>query len=191
MVRTRQFVLLQLMYGLTAFAGIMIVGNMARITKVQTGSDLGFLMVAVLAIGNASGRVVTGAVSDRAGTVRTMTAVFALQTAMMSVAGFVSAAWLLAAIALLIGFAYGADLALFPCIVAEYFGQLNQGVNYGLVFIAWGIGGVFGALTAGAIFDRTGSYAAAFGLAAVMCAIATALTFLTRAPTGPSTPPAR
>jgi OFA family oxalate/formate antiporter-like MFS transporter len=182
MVRTRQFVLLWLMYGLTAFAGIMVIGHMAEITAEQTGRNLGFLLVAVLALGNASGRIVAGVASDRFGTVRTMTVVFGLQTAMMLVVGVAGTVVLLAAIGFAIGFNYGADLSLFPCIVSEYFGQANQGVNYGLVFTSWGVGGVFGSMAAGAIVDATGSYAAAFSLAAALCAVATGLTFLTRPP---------
>ena len=62
----------------------------------------------------------------------------------------------LAALAFMVGFDYGADLSLFPCTVSEYFGAANQGVNYGLVFTSWGVGGVFGAMTAGAIVDADG-----------------------------------
>jgi OFA family oxalate/formate antiporter-like MFS transporter len=182
MIRTRQFPLLWLMYGLTAFAGLMVIGHMAEITLAQTGFNLGFLLVAVLAIGNASGRIVTGIVSDRIGIERTMTVVFSLQTVMMLVAGFTSTALLLAVVAFVIGFNYGADLALFPVVVTEYYGQANQGVNYGLVFTSWGVGGVFGSLTAAAIADATGSYRLAFLLGAGLCAIAALLSLVIKAP---------
>jgi len=182
MVRTRQFVLLWLMYGLTAFAGIMIIGHMAEIATAQLRLDLGFLLVAVLAVGNASGRIVGGIVSDRLGSVRTMTGVFTLQAVMMMLVGFASTTLALSAAAFVIGFNYGADLALFPCVVSEYYGQRNQGVNYGLVFTSWGVGGVFGSMLAAAIVDATGSYAPAFALAAVMCAIAAVLTLITHPP---------
>lgn len=182
MVRTRQFVLLWLMYGLTAFAGIMIIGHMAKITQAQLGVDLGFLLVAVLAVGNATGRVVAGVASDRIGTVRTMTIVFTAQAIVVAVLGLATTVLALSAAAFLIGFNYGADLSLFPCVITEYFGQANQGVNYGLVFTSWGVGGVFGSMAAGAIVDATGSYAPAFTLAAGMCAIAAVLTLFTHAP---------
>jgi OFA family oxalate/formate antiporter-like MFS transporter len=182
MVRTRQFVLLWLMYGLTAFAGIMIIGHLAKITLLQTGLDLGFMLVAVLALGNASGRIVAGIVTDRIGAVRTMTIVFALQAVMMGLVGFAESAYVLSGVAFVIGFNYGADLALFPCVVSEYFGQANQGVNYGVVFTSWGVGGVFGSMAAGAIVDATGSYALAFALAAVMCLLAAGLSVATHPP---------
>lgn len=182
-VRTVQFWLLWLMYGLTAFAGVMIIGHMARIAGEQVpGPDLGFLLVAVLAVGNALGRIVAGVVSDRIGSVRTMRYVFLAQAAVVLLLSLADTVPVLAVLAFLVGFDYGADLSLFPCTVSEYFGPRNQGVNYGLVFTSWGVGGVFGAMAAGALFDSTGSYVPAYLLAAGMCAIAGGLTFLTRAP---------
>ena len=84
MVRTPQFALLWLMYAFAAFAGLMIIGHMAKLAALQMpGTDLGFLLVAVLAIGNALGRVAAGVVSDRIGGTRTMLIVFVLQAVMM------------------------------------------------------------------------------------------------------------
>ncbi len=61
MVKTRQFASLWLMYAFSAFAGLMIIGHMAKIAAAQLPAfDLGFALAAVLAIGNASGRVVAG-----------------------------------------------------------------------------------------------------------------------------------
>jgi OFA family oxalate/formate antiporter-like MFS transporter len=189
-VRTPQFWLLWLMYGFTAFAGVMIIGHMAKIAVQQVpGPDLGFLLVAVLAVGNAAGRIVAGVVSDRVGAVRTMRYVFGFQALMMVALAVANSALLLAAIAFFVGFDYGADLSLFPCTIAEYFGPRNQGVNYGLVFTAWGVGGVFGSMVAGILADANGgSYAYAYVLAAVLCAFASLLTFATKPPgaVGPS-----
>lgn len=182
-IRTSQFWLLWLMYGLTAFAGVMIIGHMARIAVEQVpGPDLGFLLVAVLAVGNAGGRIVAGIVSDRIGSVRTMRYVFAVQALVVLLLGLAHTVAALAVLAFMVGFGYGSDLSLFPCTVSEYFGPGHQGVNYGLVFTSWGVGGVFGAMAAGAIFDATASYVPAYVLAAMLCAIAAALTLFTRPP---------
>ena len=89
MVRTPQFALLWLMYACSAFAGLMIIGHMAKIAAVQmAGLDLGFLLVAVLAIGNALGRVVSGIVSDKIGGIRTMLIVFVTQAVLMGALAF-------------------------------------------------------------------------------------------------------
>ncbi len=183
MVRTRQFALLWLMYAFSAFAGLMIIGHMAKIAAAQLPSvDLGFTLVAVLAIGNAGGRVVAGLVADRIGGIRTMFGVFVVQAAMMGALAFSTAPLALVPVAAAIGFCYGANLSLFPSTTAGYFGTKNLGVNYGLVFTAWGVGGVFGSMTAGTIVDSTGSYGVAYAIAAVLCIVAATLTFVTKPP---------
>ncbi|MHB9003188.1 MAG: L-lactate MFS transporter [Coriobacteriia bacterium] len=183
MVRTRQFVLLWFMYAFAAFAGLMIIGHMAKIAALQmTGIDLGFVLVAVLAIGNALGRVVAGAVSDRVGGVRTMLVVFVIQAGMMGLLAISGTPAMLVPVAAAVGFCYGANLSLFPSTTAGFFGTANMGVNYGLVFTAWGAGGVFGSMVAGTIVDSTGSYGIAYATAAVLCVVAAGLTFATKAP---------
>ena len=90
---------------------------------------------------------------------------------------------MLVPVAALVGFGYGANLSLFPSTTAGYFGTKNLGVNYGLVFTAWGVGGVFGSMTAGSIVDSTGSYGIAYAVAAGLCILAAGLTFATKPPT--------
>jgi len=183
MVRTPQFKLLWVMYAFSAFAGLMIIGHMAKIAAAQlTSIDLGFLLVAVLAVGNASGRVVAGMVADKIGGTRTMFVVFVAQAAMMGVLAIAGSAAALVPAAAAVGFCYGANLSLFPSTTAEYFGTKNLGVNYGLVFTAWGFGGVFGSMTAGTIVDSTGSYGFAYAIAAILCIAAAGLTFATKPP---------
>ena len=58
---------------------------------------------------------------------------------------------------------YGGALALMPAITADYFGPKNLGLNYGLVFIGWGIA-FFVPQLAGYIKDATGSLNGAFYL---------------------------
>lgn len=183
MVRTRQFALLWLMYAFAAFAGLMIIGHMAKIAALQlSGADLGFVLVGVLALGNAAGRVVAGIVSDKIGGIRTMLVVFVLQAVMMGLLWASGTVAMLMPVAALLGFCYGANLSLFPSTTAGYFGTKNLGVNYGLVFTAWGVGGVFGSMTAGSIVDSTGSYAIAYAVAAGLCLLAAGLTFATKPP---------
>lgn len=183
MMRTPQFALLWLMYACSAFAGLMIIGHMAKIAAAQLpGVDLGFVLVAVLAVGNASGRVVAGIVADRVGGIRTMLVVFVAQAALMGALAFAGSTALLVPVAALVGFCYGANLSLFPSTTAGYFGTRNMGVNYGLVFTAWGVGGVFGSMTAGTIVDSTGAYSLAYAVAAGLCLFAASLTFATKPP---------
>jgi hypothetical protein len=70
--------------------------------------------------------------------------------------------------------------------VKDNFGLKNFGVNYGLVFTAWGAGGFAFPLLAGKLFELekastgAGSYNGAYLIAAVALTLAAALTFVTR-----------
>jgi MFS family permease len=158
---------LYLQYACGATAGLMIIGHIAKIVAVQSNNAIqaGFLFVALLAVFNAGGRVIAGVVSDIIGRVAALTSVFLLQAVVMfffarlgSTAGFLVGA-------ALAGFNYGACLSLFPATAADYWGTRNLGLNYGILFTAWGVGGVFGPMLAGRIADATGSYARAYQVA--------------------------
>ncbi len=183
MMKTPQFYLLWVMFACGAFAGLMIIGHMARIAMKQLPSvNLGFILVALLAVGNASGRVLAGLISDKLGRTQTMLLIFIGQAVVMFFFNQFTTTPLLVVGSVLVGAFYGANLSVFPSTTADYYGTKNLGVNYGLVFTSWGMGGAFGGIVAGKIFDATQSYDRAFSVAMVICIIAAALTFVTKPP---------
>ena len=184
MLRTRAFYLLYIEYTFAALAGLMIIGHLARIIAVQTGGvvQTGFLFVASMAVFNALGRLMAGMLSDKLGRLRTLMFVCLSQAAvMLAFPGLDGMAGFFAGSAV-VGFSYGACLALFPATVADYWGSKNFGLNYGLLFTAWGLGGVFGPLLAGRIADATGGYTLAYYIAAGLMLAAAALTTITKKP---------
>jgi MFS family permease len=82
----------------------------------------------------------------------------------------------------IVGFNYGACLSLFPSTCADYWGTKNLGLNYGILFTAWGVGGVFGPILAGKIADASGNYNMAYIISASLMIFAAILTFFTKAP---------
>ena len=61
MLKTPQFYLLWFMFACGSFAGLMIIAHMAKIASQQLPSiNLGFILVALLAVGNAGGRIMAG-----------------------------------------------------------------------------------------------------------------------------------
>lgn len=167
MLRTPAFYSLYLQYACAATAGLMIIGHMAKIVAVQSGNTIkvGFVFVALLAVFNASGRIVAGIISDYVGRVVTIALVCVLQAlAMFLFSGFTTIGGFIVASGV-VGFCYGACLSLFPATAADYWGTKNLGLNYGILFTAWGLGGVVGPTLAGRIADSTGSYAAAYNIA--------------------------
>ena len=85
---------------------------------------------------------------------------------------------IMAVISALIGAFYGANLALFPAITKDYYGLENFGMNYGLVFTAWGIGGFVMSMIAGHLHDAYQVYTYSFYISAVLLTPAAAGTVL-------------
>ena len=93
-------------------------------------------------------------------------------------------AFLIAASAL-VGANYGANLALFPAITKDFYGLKNFGVNYGLVFTAWGIGGFVLALLAARVYDKVQNFNFAFYCSAGLLIAAAIMTFIVKPPRVP------
>jgi predicted MFS family arabinose efflux permease len=184
MVRTRAFYLVWLMFFVGAGAGLMVISFIRSYAKDIPGISIaGFVFVAILAIGNAAGRVIAGVLSDRFGRLPTMRVMFVLQAITLVLFSSVSSTVPFALGSALIGFCYGAFLTLFPSLVADYYGMKNLGMNYGVVFTAWGVGALVMAPVAGAIKDQTHAYTGGFYLSAGLLALGALLTFLVRPPT--------
>jgi OFA family oxalate/formate antiporter-like MFS transporter len=187
-LKTWQFYVLWFMYVCGAGAGLMIISKLAKIADVQAGHKLGFLLVACLAVGNGAGRIIAGNVSDKIGRRMTLFICFLMQTVMILLlsrartGSFLASTPLLVGLSALIGANYGANLALFPAVTKDFYGLKNFGVNYGLVFTAWGLGGFMLSLLAGKVYDATKSFAFAYNCSAALLLAAAAVTFLVNCP---------
>lgn len=188
MLRTRQFYLLWFMYACGAGAGLMVIAKLAAIGKQQAGVDLGFILVAALAVGNGAGRIIAGSLSDKLGRRQTMFGCFLLQAALIYLLSLATAGTLLATVPVLsllsalIGANYGANLALFPAATKDFYGLKNFGLNYGLVFTAWGAGGFMLALAAGKLYDMYQSFAFAYYGAIGLLVLAAVCSLAVRSP---------
>ncbi len=180
MLRSPKFYSLYLQYAFAATAGLMIIGHLAKIVSVQSGNTIkiGFLFVALLAIFNAVGRIAAGIISDRIGRMVTIASVCILQSMIMFFfSNFSTTAGFLIGSAV-VGFNYGACLALFPATTADLWGTRNLGLNYGILLTSWGLGGVIGPMLAGRIADITGAYDTAYTVAGVLLACAAVLAMI-------------
>lgn len=155
MLRTPQFYLMWVMYAFAAGAGLMIIAKLSKIVEVQGGIKTGFIFVALLAVGNAGGRILAGMLSDKIGRSRTMAIVFVFQAVLMFILSRVTQEAAFVALSMLLGANYGANLALFPAATKDFFGLKNFGVNYGWVFTAWGVGGLVLPMISGKVYDAS------------------------------------
>ncbi|MHC4449316.1 MAG: L-lactate MFS transporter [Planctomycetota bacterium] len=191
MVSTWQFYALWFMYACGAGAGLMVIAKLATIASVQGGIQLGFLLVVALALGNGAGRILAGMHSDRIGRKWTFIGVSLTQAAMVVALSQVEqGSWLantavLGVIAAAIGANYGANLALFPSITKDFYGSKHFGINYGMIFTAWGVGGFMLAILAGEVYDRTNSFNFAYLCSIGLLIVAAGVTLFVNPPKRP------
>ncbi len=180
MMKTRIFYTIWFIYFIGAGAGLMVIASVAGMAKGSMG-ELAFLVVAILAVGNAAGRIVAGILSDKIGRRGTLLFMLCFQSMLMLISIPIveserSSAILLVLLATFIGFNYGSNLSLFPSLTKDHWGLKNFGINYGIVFTAWGVGGFVMGRLSQMLIASTGSYAFSFLSAAVLLIVGAALT---------------
>ncbi len=170
MVKTGTFYRLWAMFAFAASSGLMVIGHLSPF-----GQESGLAaaeaatIVGVLALFNGAGRVIWGFVSDRIGRQRTMLAMFVLNaTVMFLLREMGRTTLLLAMAAATVGFCFGGTLAIFPSATADSFGTKYLGVNYGLMFTAYGVAGIIGPVVGALVHDLSGTYVYAFFVAAAL-----------------------
>ncbi len=183
MMKTDTFYKLWIIFCVGSGAGLMIIGSVAGMAKEGMGS-MAWIVVALMAVGNASGRVVAGILSDRIGRANTLFIMLLFQAVVIFSLLFITPTQviLLVLAATLIGFNYGTNLSLFPSATKDFFGLKNFGVNYGLVFSAWGVGGFIFPRVSQMIVAQTNSPRIAYLLAAGLLLLGAILALMTKAP---------
>ena len=176
------------MYACGAGAGLMIISKLAAIAKIQAQVELGFVLVAALAIGNGAGRIIAGILSDKIGRKTTLFVCFIMQAVLIfllsqaKTGNSLANVPVLALVSALIGANYGANLSLFPSITKDYYGLKNFGMNYGLVFTPWGVGGFLLAYLAGKMYDIHQTFKIAYYGASALLVLAAVMVFALKEP---------
>jgi OFA family oxalate/formate antiporter-like MFS transporter len=159
--------------GCGTFAGLLVVGNLKPLgMSWGMAETVATLAVTLFAVGNALGRLGWGALADAVGTWRAITASLLLGAVSLGALAFLppsTPVFLCTTSAAAI--AFGGCFVLYAAHVAEQYGPAHLPVIYPWIFLAYGAAALLGPTTGGMLYDTIGSYQAAVGLAALVCAI--------------------
>lgn len=151
MLSTYQFYLLLFMFLFGAISGLLVISQAVDIGVSLANLDINKAANAVMAIAlfNASGRILWGMVSDKIGRKITFSIMYSITSIIMFYMSFGYLNYLLFMISVsLIGFTFGGFLALFPSKTADYYGVKHLGINYGLMYQAYGVSALLGPIIA-------------------------------------------
>jgi len=167
------FWLMFVMMTLMSISGLMVISQMGNfaadfgITKmVVWGLAALPLALTIDRFTNGLTRPFFGWLSDRIGRENTMFLAFALEAAAMTVwLATRSDPLLFILLSGLVFFGWGEIFSLFPSTLTDTFGTENATRNYGCLYIAQGIGSIFGGPMAALLHDATGSWVTVFAVA--------------------------
>ncbi len=188
-LKTWQAYALIMMFIGSAQSGLIVIANAAPILA-KTAGKLEFfaanawILASFGGLVNASGRIGTGLYSDKIGRANAYTLNGIVSAICLLATPFIVKAASVPLLFLALGIAYwqyGGGLALMPAFTADFFGTKNLGMNYGIVFLGWGLG-FLAPLTVGYVKDITGSYDLGFYGAAVVLIFAVILNRVTKRP---------
>ena len=186
MVRTPTFYLLWIAYCLGTAAGLMVISQLVPVGEAAGLGAAAALGLTIGAIGNTGGRVLSGWMSDTVGRLNTLRLMVLISAVALPLFYFVAGEVVLFYLVLVvIYYCYGTLLSVFASTCADFYGTRHMGVNYGLLFSAWGVAGIIGPVIAGQVFDATGNYQLAFYLAAALSVVALGALMLARPPSAP------
>jgi len=169
------------MYVIGCISGLMIIAHASpigqeiiRLSPADAAAALGLLAVA-----NTTGRLFWGWLSDWIGRCQSCIALFLILGTTMFLIGSASSFSAFAAALMTVGFCFGGFLGVFPSMTADMFGLKNLGMNYGIMFLGFGLAALIGPPLAATIKELYGGdYSRAFLIAGSLCAAGVFLTLL-------------
>ena len=175
------FYFLWLAYCLGTTAGLMTISQLVPFANsVGVAAAVAGLFGAA---GSASGRILSGWMSDLVGRLTTLRImIFVSALAMPALYIGREEAGLFYLLVAVVYWCFGAQLSVFATTSADFFGTRYLGLNYGLLFTAYGVAGIIGPLIASRVFSASGSYANAFYIAAGLSVIAVISISMARPP---------
>jgi OFA family oxalate/formate antiporter-like MFS transporter len=185
---TPTFYFMWIAYALGTFAGFMAISQLVPFARSQgvPGAALQTMTLVVGAAGNASGRILSGWMSDALGRLNVLRLMIAISAIAMPILYHVgNNITLLYIMVFVVYWCYGTQLSVNASTTSDFWGTKNAGINYGMLFTAWGLTGYFAAKVGGRLFDKYKNYKYAFYFAACLAVVALLSELAARRPKPP------
>jgi MFS family permease len=172
MLKTPLFWLMFLMMTMMSTSGLMVISQMSSFSRDFGIADATILGMGALPLALTLDRITNGLtrpffgwVSDRMGREKTMFIAFGLEAIAMTL-------WLLTRdvtllfilFSGLVFFGWGEIFSLFPSTLTDTFGEKHATTNYGFLYMAQGIGSIFGGPLAARLHEASGSWIPVFAV---------------------------
>jgi predicted MFS family arabinose efflux permease len=174
-LRTPTFYFMWVAYALGTSAGLMVISQLVPFAKSVhiSSAALATMGLVVGAAGNASGRILSGWMSDALGRLNVLRLMIAISMIAMPILYQVgSSVGPLYVVVFIVYWCYGTQLSVNASTTSDFWGTKNAGLNYGMLFTAWGVAGIIGPRIGGVLFDKYKNYQMAFYWAAGLAAVA-------------------
>jgi len=132
------------------------------------------------------GRIFSGWMSDHLGRVNVLRLMIGISMLAMPILYHVGGNVVALFVMLFIVYwCYGTQLSVNGSTAADFWGTKNLGLNYGMLFTAWGVAGLLGGRIGGWMFDKYHNYQMAFYTAAGLAAVALLCELAVKRPVAP------
>ena len=188
-LRTPAFYFMWIAYALGTAAGLMVISQLVPFAKSMKipGEALAAITLVIGAAGNASGRILSGWMSDglgRLNVLRLMIGISAVAMPILYLTG--EQRGMLYVMVFIVYWCYGTQLSVNAATTSDFWGTKNAGINYGMLFTSWGVAGFIGPRIGGKLFDINKNYQAAFYWAGGLAVVALIFEFMAKRPNPPA-----
>ena len=183
-IRTPMFYALWFAYALGTTAGTMVISQLVPFARASgfSGQRAAFA-ITIGAIGSASGRFLSGWMSDHFGRLFTLRGIILLSmVATPSLYLWREQVVLFYVLLFVVYYCYGTQLSVYTALAGDFYGTRYLATNYGVLLLAWGFAGVLGPVIGSRVYVSTGTYQYAFFGSAVLACAALALLGIVRPP---------
>ncbi len=176
-------------YAFGASSGLMVISQLVPFALSEgISARVASAALFVGAAGNVAGRTFSGWLSDALGRLNVLRLMIGVSIAAMPLLYLAAEPGVVAgffAMVFVVYGCFGTQLSVNASTAADFWGTKNVGINYSLLYTAYGMAGIIGPRIGASLFLQHGHYGGAFTIAAALAGIALVCELLARRPAPP------